>query len=455
MVATTRTLMIPWEERRDLRTGIRNVRALRRDPLSFLHHARRPDRDVVRMRLGPMVYHLVLHPELVDEVLVKHSGRYGKQARGLMALRRVLGNGLVTSEGEFWRRQRRIAQPAFHRQRVESFSEVMVDLAEDLIRHWQPGEVRDVAADMMAVTLRIIGRTMLSTDVASAASVVAGAMHEVLSYTNEAASNPFLFPAIPTPRNLRFRRALAQLDSVIEPIIAARRAMQDRPEDLLTMFLEMQDAETGESMTDQQLRDEVMTMFLAGHETTANALSWTFLLLSQHPEVARRLRQEIHSVVASAPRVQREHLTHMPYLRAVLQEAMRLYPPVWLLARSVEQAHTLGEYELRPGMLVFLSPYLLHRDPRWWPNPEGFDPERFMEGAPPRPKLAYFPFGAGPRLCIGRGFALQEAQLILATILRRWELALVPDQIVEPEPMITLRPKYGLKMQLTAHPPLG
>lgn len=390
----------------------------------------------------------------MKHVLVDNSANYDKQTRGYDVLRQFLGNGLLTSSGDFWRRQRRIAQPAFHRKRIAGFADIMVSDTLDMLRRWDDvaalGNSVDLAHEMMSLTLRIVGKTMLSTDVHDSADAVGNAV-TVLNEWADAAIDSLLPIGFPTPATLRARDASRRLDRVIGDIVARRRA-GEQAEDLLAMLMEAKDAETGESMTDKQLRDEVMTMFLAGHETTANALAWTFYLLSTHPDIERRVRAELDAALGGTPPSLAD-LPRLPYLLQVIKEAMRLYPPAWMIDRNAVADDEIGGYRIRRGTLVLISPYVTHRHPGMWPNPEGFDPERFTpEAEESRPRYAYFPFGGGPRQCIGNSFAMMEAQLIVATVLQRFKPWLVPGHPVAPQTLITLRPRWGLRMGLMPVP---
>ena len=416
--------------------------AVRRDPIGVLLGAFREYGDVVRFRFGPITAHLVSSPAGVNHVLAENNKNYGKQTRGYDALRYLLGNGLLTSEGEFWKRQRRIAQPAFHRQRIAGFAQAMVRAAEDCAAKLPKGEVVDVHNAMMRLTLRIVGETLLGYDPSGDADDVGDALAHLLAIVNERTTRVLFFknPTLPTPENRRMWRAAGTLEKIVLRIIAERR--KSRGDDLLSMLMEARDADTGEAMTDKQLRDEAMTIFLAGHETTANALSWTWLLLSRYPAALRELRAELAEVLQGrSPTV--EDLPRLKFTKLVLEESMRLYPPAWIIARSASGTDEIGGYSIPAGSIVFVSPYIVHRHPRLWDDPEGFDPHRF-DREPPRG--AYFPFGGGPRQCIGNGFAMMEAQLVLATLAQRVKFALVPGHPVELEPSITLRPKYGLQM---------
>jgi cytochrome P450 len=431
--------------------------AIRKDPLQMLQQAAAEFGDVVRMRFGAVTAHMISHPDGVQRVLVENSRNYGKQTRGFLKLREILGDGLLTAEGETWRRHRRMAQPAFHRQRLASFGDTMAREAERTAERWKEmgarGEVVDVAQEMARLTLQIIGRTMLTRDVALEADRVGSALTYLLHAANRRTSRVIDLPqGIPTPGNRRFAAALRALDGVVNQIIAERRGAAQRPEDLLTLLLETRDEETGEPMTDRELRDEAMTIFLAGHETTANALTWSFYLLSRNPSLGRTLRDELERELRGNPSL--ADLPRLKLTRAVIEEALRLYPPAWLISRSVTEDDEIGGFHIPARSIVFVCPFIVHRDARVWENPEGFDPDRFQpERAASIPRGAYFPFGAGPRQCIGASFASMEAQLVLATLWRRFRLDLVPGRPIEPEPSITLRPRHGMPM--TVHPWTG
>ena len=431
---------------------------MRADRLDYVLRNREEYGDVVRMRFGHLTAHFLAHPDHVKHVLVDNARRYDKQTKGFNNLRLILGNGLLTSEGDFWRRQRRIAQPAFHRDRITSFAPCITQAAESLCEEWQrparAGEAVDVAAEMMRLALRIAGETLLSTDVTADADVVGSSIAFLLRAANDRIMMPLELPmTVPTPGNLRIRRAIDALDVVVHRTIDERRRSSARPNDLLTMLMEARDEETGEAMSNQQLRDEVMTIFLAGHETTANAMGWTFYLLSKHPDVERLLRAELHEVLGGRSPT----LADLPQLactKRVIQESMRLYPPAWMVGRRAALPDEIGGYPIDAGSLVFVSPWLTHHHPAFWENPEGFDPDRFLpDRAAALPRFAYFPFGAGPRLCIGQGFAMMETQLLLATIAQRFRMNLVPGHPVVADPCITLRPRSGIRMTLHATQP--
>jgi cytochrome P450 len=422
-----------------------NLPEARRDPIGLFTRSFREYGEVVRFHFGPVVAHLINSPAGVNHVLAENNKNYGKQTRGYASVRYVLGNGLLTAEGEVWRRHRRIAQPAFHRQRIAGFAQTMVRAAQDAATRFeaQRGRSLDLAAEMSRLTLRIVGETLLGFDPSDSADEVGSALTYLLSVAAERTSR-FLPvpPLLPTAENRRFRRSLRTLDEIVLRIIAERRRSKGDRGDLISMLMESRDEETGATMDDRQLRDEAMTIFLAGHETTANALTWTWYLLSRFPAAFRELRQELAQVLGGrAPTA--EDLPRLRYTRMLLEEAMRLYPPAWIISRSASGDDEIGGYHIPAGSIVFVCSYVVHRDPRIWEDPEGFDPHRF-ESAPP--KGAYFPFGAGPRQCIGNGFATMEAELVLATLAQRVRLELVPGHPVELEPSITLRPRQGMQM---------
>ncbi len=421
--------------------------AVRRDPLRLFLEAFREHGEVVRFHFGPMVAHLVSSPSGAIQVLVDNHRNYGKRTRGYRNLRYVLGDGLLTSEGEVWKRQRRIIQPAFHRTRIAGFARTMVKAAEDAATALERrrGGAVDMHQEMMRLTLRIVGETLLAYDPTDAADEVGAALSFLLPLANQRSARILDVPRwLPTPENLRFRRSLATLDAVVLRMIAERRSRPGERGDLLSMLIEARDAETGEAMDDRQLRDETMTMFLAGHETTANALTFCWLLLSRHPAIFRELRAELAQVLGGrSPSI--EDLPRLTLTRRILQESMRLYPPAWIIGRSVVEPDEIGGYEIPARSIVFVSPYVIHRHPGLWENPEGFDPARF---ASEPPRGAYLPFGAGPRMCIGHGFATMEAELVLATLAQRLRFDLVPGHPVVLEPSITLRPRHGVRMRV-------
>ncbi|HZB44448.1 MAG TPA: cytochrome P450, partial [Pyrinomonadaceae bacterium] len=410
--------------------------------------------DVAQFRIGPQKAFLLSHPDHVRDVLVTHHERFHK-GRALQRSKRLLGEGLLTSEGAHHRRQRRIAQPAFHRQRVASYGAVMVEYAARAAERWREGRTLDISEEMMRLTLAIAGKTLFDADVEQHdADEVGAALTEVmelfgylmLPYSELLEKLPF-----PLPPVVRFQRARKRLDAVIYRIIDERRRSGGDRGDLLSMLLLAEDEEdAGARMSNEQVRDEVMTLFLAGHETTANLLAWTWYLLSQHPEVEARLHAELDAVLTGGRLPTVEDIPALRYTEMVVAETMRLYPPAWTVGRLAIADHEAGGYLIPKGSLVLLSQYVVHRDPRFFPDPERFDPERFTpEAKEARPPFAYFPFGGGVRRCIGEGFAWMEATLVVATLARRWRMRLAPGHTVRPAPRITLRPsKEGVVMTL-------
>jgi cytochrome P450 len=431
-----------------------NLPEYRRDPLGFVQRAALHG-DLVRVKMGPRTVHLVASPELAHHVLVERQHNYGKQTMGFAMLRLVLGEGLLTSEGTFWKRQRRIANPEFTRERVASFEGIMLEETESLLQRWEPaasrGEPLDVSQEMMRLALRIVGRALLGAVIGPEVEEVDRALRALLGQAMDRITSVVRLPlGLPTPKNRQFREALSALDRVVYGFIEKRRRGEGDRTDLLWRLMNARDPETGETMDDRQLRDEVMTMFLAGHETTANALTWTWYLLSQNPAARKRLEEELESVLMGRPpRV--EDLPRLPYALAVLKESMRLYPPAWMISRNAIEEDRLGGYRIPAGAILLVSPYVMHRHPALWERAESFEPERFLgEEASKLPRHAYFPFGAGPRQCIGKDFALQEAHLVLCRMAQSMRLDLLPGHPVVAQPMITLRPRHGMKMTVHA-----
>lgn len=429
--------------------------AFRRDPVGLLMAARRDHGDVARLRLGPRVAYLLSHPRGVRHVLQTRHPNYTKNTRGVARLREFLGDGLLTSDGEFWRKQRRTAQPAFHRDRIQGFASLMVKATEEMLDAWQrrlaEGQARlDVAEEMMALTLRIVAEALFGADVGKATRQVGKALEVVLHVINARVKRSFdLPPGLPIPENLRFRRAVAFFDDLVAGVIRARRSGEAR-DDLLSMLMQARDPETGRGMDDRLLRDEVLTVLLAGHETTANALTWTFYLLSRHPDEEARLEEEVDRVLGGGVPALAD-FRQLPRTGMVLQEGLRLYPPAWLFGRSPSEEDEIDGYRIEAGSLVFLSPYVTHRHPDLWSHPDRFLPDRFAPAtAAALDRFAYFPFGGGPRQCIGMAFANLEMQIVMASTLRRFRLRLCPDARVDLEPLVTLRPRHGMPMTVSA-----
>jgi cytochrome P450 len=426
-------------------------RVMRRDPLAFVAALARDHGDVVCLRLGPLRVYSIHHPDGVKHVLQDNNQNYVK-GEIIGRVKVLIGEGLFTSEGDFWRRQRRLAQPAFHRERIATFAGTMVRRTAERLARWQPaveqGQPIDVAAEMNALTLTIVGETLFGRDLSGEAAEAGRALKVALETTAHRALSYVVPPIwLPTARNRAFRRAVRTLDTLVYDIIDARRREHAPGDDLLGMLMAARDEETGEGMSRGQLRDEVTTFLLAGHETTAVALAWTWYLLARHPEIAEQARAETIAVLGDrAPTL--ADLPRLPLARMVVEEAMRLYPPVWGVGRQSIAADRIGGYDIPAGAIVNLSPWVTHRHPAFWDDPERFDPERFRPGAErTRPRFSYFPFSGGPRLCIGEAFALMEAQLVVAMMLQRHRLTLVDPRPVELETTLTLRPRGGLVMR--------
>ena len=421
--------------------------AYRRGPLPFFQSLAERYGDISYFRLGPQQAFFFNHPDYIKDILVTNHHNFMK-GLALQRAKRLLGEGLLTSEGDFHRRQRRLAQPAFHRMRVASYAEVMTAYACQTRERWSDGETLDISEEMMRLTLGIVGKTLFDADVVSDAQEVGQAMSVAMDLFNTI-TLPFyeLLQKLPLPQFRRFDDARLRLDAIIYRLIEERRrGGQDRG-DLLSMLLLAQDTEgDGGQMTDTQLRDELMTIFLAGHETTSNALTWTWYLLSQNPEVESKLHEEIDEVLAGRlPGF--EDVARMKYTEMVLAESMRLYPPAWATGRMALNDFEIGGYRVPKKSLVLMSQYVMHHDPRYFAEPRRFDPERWSPGArESRPQFSYFPFGGGPRRCIGEGFAWMEGILLLATMAQDWQMRLVPNHPVELKPVMTLRPKHGMRM---------
>lgn len=416
-----------------------------RDRLAFLESLVAKYGDVCSFRAGGRRIVLLAHPDDIRDVLVTHQRRFMK-GRALQRAKRLIGDGLLTSEGDLHLRQRRLVQPAFHKARIAGYAEAMADAAVACRDTWRAGRV-DINAEMMALTMTIVARTLFATDVAHETDRVARALHDAFASFNLGFSPlASLLDRLPTAKTRAFNRARATLDEIVFRMIAARRREGVDRGDLLSMLLAAQDTEgDGMGMTDTQLRDELLTLFLAGHETTANALSWTWLLLDQHPAARAALHAEVDAVLGDrAPMA--DDLARLPYSRAVLAEAMRLYPPAYIVGRMALEPHEVRTWRFAKGTIFLMPQWITHRDARWWPAPEQFRPERWFE-PDDRPRFAYWPFGGGTRICVGEQFAWMEGVLVLAALARRWEVRVAQPAPV-PEPIITLRPSGGMAATL-------
>jgi cytochrome P450 len=420
-----------------------------RNPLAMMVAMKEMHGDIAHWRIGPQDLYLFSHPDLIRDVLVT-NGRNFHKSRGLERAKRLLGNGLLTSEGEFHLRQRRLAQPAFHKQRIASYAATMRDYAALTSERWRDGETLDMHTEMMRLTLGIVARTLFDADVEIEAAEIGQALTMAFESFNFAML-PFTeyLEKLPLPSVRRFNAARDTLDRTVYRMIEERRRSGEDKGDLLSMLLMATDTEgDGSGMSDLQLRDEALTIFLAGHETTANALTWTWYLLSQHPRVEARLHAEVGTALnGRAPAY--DDMPALPYTRMVFAESMRLYPPAWAIGRRALEPFDARGFTIPGRSVVIMSQYIVHRDARFFPEPDRFDPDRWTpEAVAQRPKFSYFPFGGGNRVCIGEQFAWMEGVLLIAALAQKWKMRLVPGHRVEVQPLITLRPKHGMRMIL-------
>ncbi len=424
----------------------------RKDPANYLLKVAREHGDLAYMRLGPQHAFVVSDPEAIRDILITHQGNFTK-SRMLERAKVLLGDGLLTSEAEVHTRQRRLVQPAFHRDRLVRYAADMVDCAERAREEWTANVELDMHREMTRLTLAIVGRTLFSADVSSDADEIGRAMTQIFELFDTLLL-PFSewIQKLPIPPVRRFEKARDQLDKIVYGLIAERRRSGKDSGDLLSMLLLAQDEDdhigNDRHMTDKQVRDEALTLLIAGHETTANALTWTWYLLSQNPDVEARMHAEIDSALGGKlPGF--DDMSKLPYTSGVFAESLRLYPPAWAIGRRAREDYSIGGYTIPAKSILLMSPWVVHRDPRWWPEPERFNPDRWQpDEAAKRPKFAYFPFGGGARVCIGERFASAEGVLVLSTIAQRWKMRLVPGHPVETRAVITLRPKHGMKMTL-------
>ncbi len=431
----------------------------RKNPLTAMEDLKREYGDVVRFRLFNLDAYLLSDPALIQEVLVTQQGNFTKSV-ALKRAKVLLGEGLLTSEEPLHMRQRRLSQPAFHREQLKSYAAIMTGLTTEWLEKWDAdvcfdqGQTVDLHSEIMQLTLSIVSKALFGTDMrhdAGSISEVASAMVNMFVLLTLPFADQIV--KLPLPVARRFQAAKRRLDTLMYGIIAKRRALYkanwqrtgtvNGRADLLSMLLTAQDSEgDGSGMSDEQLRDEILTLFLAGHETTANALSWTWYLLATHPEAERLFFQELTEVLGGRlPTL--DDVESLRFTYALLAESMRLYPPAWTLGRMAKEEFSMGGYTFPARSLLLMGQWVVHRDPRFWPNPTEFQPSRWLTPAE-RPKMAYFPFGAGSRLCVGERFAWMEGVLLLAQIGQRWRFRLAPNARVEPQPLITLRLKYGL-----------
>lgn len=441
-------LVVPTGPKSRLPGGL--LLRFRRDPLSFFLGIAREHGDVARFRIGPQWVYMLNHPDLIRDALVKENKHFVKGG----ALRRskfLMGEGLLTSEGDHHLRQRRLVQPAFHRARIGAYADVMASYAARLGDRWVDGQQLDLAQEMMHLTLAIAGKTLFDADVEAEATEIEDIVNALLAIFGVVTMpGSEIWRRIPTTRNRRAQKAIERLEAIVNRMIAERRAegAGDRG-DLLSMLIMSQDVEgDGLGMSDRQVRDEAVTLLLAGHETTANALNWLFWQLAEHPEVESRLHAELDAVLGGRLPTMAD-LGRLTYTEQVLTESLRLYPPGWAIGRIALRDVAIGNVRVPKGALVFMSPYVMHRHPKYYADAETFDPSRWTpEFKAGLPKFAYFPFSGGARGCIGEPFAWMEAMLIVATLCQRWRMRPVPGHPVVPEPLVTLRPKHGIQVVL-------
>lgn len=443
----TRTLLPPGPKGRIV---VGALLSLRKRPLEFLTEAARKFGDVVYMKMGRVQLYMLSHPDLIEQVLITDNRNFVKPWL-LREAADVLGNGLLTSDGELWMRQRRLMQPAFHRSRILNHAAVMTRRTERMMEEWRDGRELDIHDQMMKLTLDIVAETLFGAEVEDRHAEVGHALELSLQRFVDQLSPLRFLNRLPLPRNIRFRRAVRKLDAIIYSVIDARRKDPDADRnDLLSLLLHAHDDQEGDEggMSDRQLRDEAVTLFLAGHETTAIALSWTWYLLASAPDVEERLHAELDEVIGDRLPTP-EDLPRLRYTEMVLRESMRLYPPAWRIGREVAQECEVGGYRLPLKAQILICQWIVHRDPRFFADPDSFRPERWEEeGVESLPRFAYFPFGGGGRRCIGDYFAQMEGVLVLATIARRYRIELTGRPAAEPFPTITLRPRYGIGARL-------
>jgi cytochrome P450 len=416
------------------------------DPLRFMTDNRKYG-DITYYRVGPLRAYQVNSPELIRQILVDEAEKFHKPRLVKRALQPVAGSGLLTNDGNLWKQQRKLIQPAFQHKHLAEYAQIMVGHAERAMESFRDGEIRRIDADMTTLTLGIVVKALFGADFANSARETGAMLTAVLEAADRRLNRPISLPAwVPTRRNLREKRVLKRVEGMLRGLIEERRAGGENRSDLLSVLLRAMDGESGERMRDRQLRDEMMTLFLAGHETTATALAWTWYLLSQHPEVEEKLIEELSRVLGGRAPTATDSLS---YADMVIREALRLYPPAPQFARESIENVNIGGYEVRRGSLIVVSTYSIHHDERFFTDPERFNPERFAAGWEERiPRYAYLPFGGGPRVCIGNGFAMMEARLILATMAQRWQFVLEPGQEVVATPLVTLRPRNGIRMKV-------
>jgi cytochrome P450 len=429
-----------------------HLREFRRDPLAFLLNCARQFGDVCRFRLGPAWLHLLSGPEVIEDALVR---RFDAFEKGYVRDRRevmpyVLGNGLINSEGDQWQEQRKLIQPLFHAQRIEEYAVRMVACAARLREQWRSGQIRDVHRDMSRLTLDIVADTLLDADLGAAAEVIVRGLDAAMHEFRRRIERPFwLPPRFPVPSRVRFERAISRLDRLVYEMIRHRRLSCRDAGDLISVLLDARHPD-GKPWSEREVRDQIVTFIFTGHESTSAALSFTWYLLARHPEVEERLHREIDEMLGDGLPAWRD-VERLPYAGAVVRESLRLYPPIWSVTRIPRRQIRIGGWPIPAGTGVIISPWVSHRDARFFSDPDRFWPERWLGGLERTlPRFAYYPFLGGPRVCIGASFGSVEAVLLLAVFAQRFRLRLLPDRPVEAQPTITLRPRAGLWMKLEA-----
>lgn len=429
--------------------AFRKSSTLKTDTIGFFVSQFEELGDFVHFNLLGLNIYLLRDPVLIRYVLQENNSNYTKSIF-YKELARIIGNGLLTSEGQEWKKNRKLAQGAFKKSSVEGFSKIFLEESEVVVKEWKDKSDIDMSKEMMRLTFRIVGRALFSAKLDEDAKIVDHylgiALGEVVNRIQSTIKTPFF---LPTPANLRLKKAIREINGVVNKIISNRIQSGERVKDLLDTFIYARDEETGEGLSPNQIRDEVITFLLAGHETTSNVMTWTFYLLSEHSDIRKKVLDEIRTNISPTGDISNSDLEKLELTSRVLQESMRLYPPAWVIERSSIGEDTIGGVKIPAGSMVSVCTYAVHRNPKYWEDPEKFDPDRFLpENEIKRHNFAYIPFGGGPRICIGNNFAFTEAMMILASILRVYEPLLAPGHKVEKEPLITLRPKYGMKMKL-------
>ncbi len=432
-----------------------SMRQLQQDRIGFLSANQQQYGDIVHFKIGPRHMYQLNNPEHIQYVLVKHPEQFQKTPALKRASKDSIGQGLLTSDGELHKRQRRLVQPAFHHNRIAAYADTMVNYTDDMLHEWHNGQQVSMLNEMMHLTMRIVGKTLFDTDVTDDADSIGAAISIGIEATSDRISHPLqLMDKLPTATRRKRRDAIKVIDETIMRFINERQSSGQDKGDLLSMLLMAVDEQDGGQMTNKQVKDEAMTLFVAGHETTANALAWTFYLLGQHPEVEQKLAAEIAATLQGRLPTLAD-LPKMPYLEMVIKESMRMYAPAWITSREAQEDFELDGYTIPKGSTLMMSMYVVHHDSRYWDQPDAFRPERFSAANEENiPKYAYFPFGGGPRVCIGNQFAMMEAELVTATILQRYQLALLPNQQIKLNPLVTLRPEPDIQMRISQREPV-